>query len=104
MVVAIGINVPKLALFHICTHAFFKALLFLCSGRIIHNLKNEQDIRKMGKSSNSLPLTSRCVIIARLALCGLPFLAGYYSKDLILEASQKKIGNSIRTILAMIAT
>nr|YP_009545865.1 NADH dehydrogenase subunit 5 [Ophionotus victoriae]AYO99657.1 NADH dehydrogenase subunit 5 [Ophionotus victoriae] len=104
MVVAIGINVPNLALFHICTHAFFKALLFLCSGSIIHNLNNEQDIRKIGNSSNSLPLTSSCVIIASLALCGLPFLAGYYSKDLILEASQNNIGNSISIILAMIAT
>lgn len=104
MVVAIGIKIPELALFHICTHAFFKALLFLCSGRIIHKLKKEQDIRKMGKASNALPLTTSCIIIARLALCGLPFLAGYYSKDVILEIRQARIGKRIRIILAMVAT
>nr|YP_025944.1 NADH dehydrogenase subunit 5 [Ophiura luetkenii]AAO65636.1 NADH dehydrogenase subunit 5 [Ophiura luetkenii] len=104
MVVAIGIGAPNLALFHICTHAFFKALLFLCSGSVIHNLNNEQDIRKMGNASNSLPLTTSCIIIGSLALCGLPFLAGYYSKDVILEASQNSITNSISVILAFLAT
>jgi NADH:ubiquinone oxidoreductase subunit 5 (subunit L)/multisubunit Na+/H+ antiporter MnhA subunit len=104
MVVAIGINAPTLALFHICTHAFFKALLFLCSGSIIHKFKKEQDIRKMGNSRACLPLTTRCIIIGRLALCGLPFLAGYYSKDLILEARQYRITKRIRIILALLAT
>nr|YP_009545878.1 NADH dehydrogenase subunit 5 [Ophioplinthus brevirima]AYO99670.1 NADH dehydrogenase subunit 5 [Ophioplinthus brevirima] len=104
MVIAIGINAPNLALFHICTHAFFKALLFLCSGSIIHSLNNEQDIRKMGNSSTSLPLTNSCIIIGSLALCGLPFLAGFYSKDIILETSQTSITNSVSVIIAMIAT
>ena len=104
MVLAIGIKVPELALFHICTHAFFKALLFLCSGRIIHRLKKEQDIRKIRKRGSILPLTSRCIIIGRLALTGLPFLAGYYSKDLILEASQVSLANRIRILLGLIAT
>nr|BDG62553.1 NADH dehydrogenase subunit 5 [Amphiophiura penichra] len=104
MVVAIGINAPNLALFHICTHAFFKALLFLCSGSIIHSLNNEQDIRKMGNSGNSLPLTTSCIIIGSLALCGLPFLAGYYSKDTILETSQSNICNSTSIVISMIAT
>nr|YP_009700154.1 NADH dehydrogenase subunit 5 [Ophiura sarsii]QEP94706.1 NADH dehydrogenase subunit 5 [Ophiura sarsii]QHT54203.1 NADH dehydrogenase subunit 5 [Ophiura sarsii]QYF07889.1 NADH dehydrogenase subunit 5 [Ophiura sarsii] len=104
MVVALGIGAPNLALFHICTHAFFKALLFLCSGSIIHSFNNEQDIRKMGNASASLPLTTSCIIIASLALCGLPFLAGYYSKDIILEASQINISNSVSVILALLAT
>nr|YP_011015309.1 NADH dehydrogenase subunit 5 [Stegophiura sladeni]UFQ25372.1 NADH dehydrogenase subunit 5 [Stegophiura sladeni] len=104
MVVAIGINAPNLALFHICTHAFFKALLFLCSGSIIHSLNNEQDLRKMGNSGFSLPLTTSCIIIGSLALCGLPFLAGFYSKDTILEASQNNICSSTSIILSMIAT
>lgn len=104
MVVAIGVGAPELALFHICTHAFFKALLFLCSGRIIHKLKKEQDIRKMGKRRFILPLTTSCIIIGRLALCGLPFLAGYYSKDIILEARQMKITKRVRVVLAMVAT
>jgi NADH-ubiquinone oxidoreductase chain 5 len=104
MVLAIGIKIPELALFHICTHAFFKALLFLCSGSIIHRLRKEQDIRKIRKRRAKLPLTSRCVIIGRLALTGLPFLAGYYSKDLILEASQVSLANRIRILLGLIAT
>nr|AYO99696.1 NADH dehydrogenase subunit 5 [Ophiosteira sp. Op725.7] len=104
MVIAIGIGAPNLALFHICTHAFFKALLFLCSGSIIHSLNNEQDIRKMGNSNIILPLTNSCITIGSLALCGLPFLAGYYSKDIILEASQINISNSISVVLAMLAT
>ncbi len=104
MVVAIGFKLPWLALFHICTHAFFKALLFLCSGSIIHSLNKEQDLRKMGASGIILPFTSRALTIGSLALCGIPFLAGYYSKDLILEATQYKISKSIRLSLALIAT
>nr|YP_003457198.1 NADH dehydrogenase subunit 5 [Astrospartus mediterraneus]CBH40159.1 NADH dehydrogenase subunit 5 [Astrospartus mediterraneus] len=104
MTVAIGLNIPNLALFHICTHAFFKSLLFLCSGNIIHNLNNEQDLRKMGNTATFLPLTTNCLIIGSLALSGIPFLAGFYSKDLILEASQNNITNSISLILSLIAT
>lgn len=104
MVVALGLNLPSLALFHICTHAFFKALLFLCSGRIIHRLNKEQDIRKMRNRRRVLPFTTRCIIIGRLALCGLPFLAGYYSKDLILEAGQGRIRKRISITLSLVAT
>nr|YP_010443304.1 NADH dehydrogenase subunit 5 [Apogonia splendida]UTE83832.1 NADH dehydrogenase subunit 5 [Apogonia splendida] len=75
----------KLAYFHLLTHALFKALLFMCAGCIIHNLGNCQDIRFMGNLIMYLPLTSTYFIIANLSLCGLPFLAGFYSKDLILE-------------------
>nr|YP_009989797.1 NADH dehydrogenase subunit 5 [Ophiura kinbergi]QNN00529.1 NADH dehydrogenase subunit 5 [Ophiura kinbergi] len=104
MVVAIGINMPELALFHICTHAFFKALLFLCSGSVIHSFNNEQDLRKMSNAASVLPITISSIVIGSLALCGLPFLAGYYSKDLILEAGQLSISNSISVILSMVAT
>nr|YP_009515432.1 NADH dehydrogenase subunit 5 [Anopheles splendidus]ART64926.1 NADH dehydrogenase subunit 5 [Anopheles splendidus] len=75
----------KLAFFHLLTHALFKALLFMCAGSIIHNMKNSQDIRIMGSLSMSMPLTCSCFNVANLALCGMPFLAGFYSKDLILE-------------------
>nr|QII41756.1 NADH dehydrogenase subunit 5 [Anopheles sinensis] len=75
----------KLAFFHLLTHALFKALLFMCAGSIIHNMKNSQDIRMMGSLSMSMPLTCSCFNVANLALCGMPFLAGFYSKDLILE-------------------
>nr|WRM53945.1 NADH dehydrogenase subunit 5 [Flavicorniculum planiforceps] len=75
----------KLAFFHLLTHALFKALLFMCAGSIIHNMNNTQDIRLMGGLSMMMPLTSSCFNVANLALCGMPFLAGFYSKDLILE-------------------
>nr|ANJ70338.1 NADH dehydrogenase subunit 5 [Berosus affinis] len=75
----------KLALFHLLTHALFKALLFMCAGCMIHNLLNCQDIRYMGGLVNFLPLTCSFFFISNMALCGLPFLSGFYSKDLILE-------------------
>nr|WIL79933.1 NADH dehydrogenase subunit 5 [Callimerus sp.] len=75
----------KLAFFHLLIHALFKALLFMCAGNIIHNLGNCQDIRYMGGLVSSMPLTCTFMNICNLSLCGLPFLSGFYSKDLILE-------------------
>jgi len=104
MVTAIGIGNPLLALFHICTHAFFKAMLFLCSGRIIHRLKDEQDLRKMSGLRRLLPVTSACLSLGRLALMGTPFLSGFYSKDLILEATRARLANSLGIFLRISAT
>lgn len=81
----LAIGFPKLAFFHLLTHALFKALLFICAGSIIHNIKNSQDIRDIGGLIYFIPLTTSCLNVANLALCGIPFLAGFYSKDLILE-------------------
>jgi len=81
----LAIGFYKLAFFHLLTHALFKALLFICAGGIIHNMKNSQDIRDMGVLINYIPLRVSCLNVANLALCGMPFLAGFYSKDLILE-------------------
>nr|QVT11124.1 NADH dehydrogenase subunit 5 [Rhagoletis pomonella]QVT11137.1 NADH dehydrogenase subunit 5 [Rhagoletis pomonella] len=75
----------KLAFFHLLTHALFKALLFMCAGAIIHNMQNSQDIRLMGGLGIYMPLSTSCFNVANLALCGMPFLAGFYSKDMILE-------------------
>nr|AND96662.1 NADH deshydrogenase subunit 5 [Eurysternus hamaticollis] len=75
----------NLAFFHLLTHALFKALLFMCAGCMIHNLGNCQDIRFMGGLINFMPLTCSFFIISNMALCGLPFLSGFYSKDMILE-------------------
>nr|YP_010233753.1 NADH dehydrogenase subunit 5 [Eophileurus chinensis]QSZ78122.1 NADH dehydrogenase subunit 5 [Eophileurus chinensis] len=75
----------QLAFFHLLTHALFKALLFMCAGAMIHNLGNCQDIRYMGSVVNLMPLTCSYFVISNLSLCGIPFLAGFYSKDLILE-------------------
>nr|QQO80837.1 NADH dehydrogenase subunit 5 [Trichocera sp.] len=85
MMSILSMGFPKLAFFHLLTHALFKALLFMCAGAVIHNMKNSQDIRSMGGFSLQMPITSACLNTANLALCGMPFLAGFYSKDLILE-------------------
>uniref|UniRef100_UPI0030FDF924 NADH dehydrogenase subunit 5 n=1 Tax=Panorpa chengi TaxID=757039 RepID=UPI0030FDF924 len=85
MMSILSMGFAKLAFFHLMTHALFKALLFMCAGVVIHNMSDSQDIRNMGNLVNQMPLTSSCFNIANLALCGMPFLAGFYSKDLILE-------------------
>nr|YP_010989202.1 NADH dehydrogenase subunit 5 [Asura unipuncta]WOS95365.1 NADH dehydrogenase subunit 5 [Asura unipuncta] len=85
MMSILSMGLPDLAFFHLLTHAMFKALLFMCAGSIIHMMNDMQDIRYMGGISNFIPLTSLCMNISNMALCGIPFLAGFYSKDLILE-------------------
>nr|YP_010620987.1 NADH dehydrogenase subunit 5 [Periplaneta ceylonica]WAX39370.1 NADH dehydrogenase subunit 5 [Periplaneta ceylonica] len=85
MMSILSMGFSMLAFFHLLTHALFKALLFMCAGMLIHVMKDSQDIRFMGNLSFQMPLTSTCLCISNFALCGMPFLAGFYSKDLILE-------------------
>ncbi len=85
MFFAAGVGAYNVAMFHLFTHAFFKALLFLGSGSVIHAFKNEQNINKMGGVWKKLPYTYTLMIIGTLALTGFPFLSGFYSKDAIIE-------------------
>ena len=87
MFFAIGVSAYGAAMFHLFTHAFFKALLFLGAGSVIHALHHEQDMRKMGGVWRKIPFTYAVMWIGNLALAGLPFFAGFYSKDMILEAT-----------------
>ena len=94
MFFAAGVGAYNVAMFHLFTHAFFKALLFLGSGSVIHSFKGEQDIRNMGGVWKKMPYTWILMIIGTLALTGFPFLSGYYSKDAIIEFAYLK-GNTV---------
>jgi len=85
IIMILGGMEPVLSFFHLLRHAYFKAILFICAGMIIHNIKDYQDIRKIRIISNIMPVTFRVIMVANLSLCGLPFLRGFYSKDIILE-------------------
>ncbi|MFQ5984140.1 MAG: NADH-quinone oxidoreductase subunit L [Alphaproteobacteria bacterium] len=87
MFFACGVSAYAAAIFHLLTHAFFKALLFLGSGSVIHALAGEQDMRKMGGLWRRMPLTYGLMWVGSLALAGVPFFAGFYSKDIVLEAA-----------------
>lgn len=85
IIMILGYGFYELSFFHLMTHAIFKSLLFLCAGVFIHSMGDIQDVRGVGKLYVSCPVTSFYFIAASMALCGFPFLSGFYSKDLILE-------------------
>jgi len=93
MVFSCGLSGYNLALFHLFNHAFFKALLFLACGSLIHALKGEQDIRKMGGLHEILPITYISFLIGSASLMGVPFFSGFFSKDSILELAYAKLCN-----------
>nr|YP_009231987.1 NADH dehydrogenase subunit 5 [Tegula lividomaculata]AMA07348.1 NADH dehydrogenase subunit 5 [Tegula lividomaculata] len=104
MMMSLSLGMPYLALFHLYTHALFKAMLFLCAGAIIHNNSNSQDLRQLGNLWSQMPLTVSCLNVANLALCGAPFMSGFYSKDLILETSVYSPCSLLMVILIFLAT
>lgn len=91
MIFACGLSSYSVTMFHLTNHAFFKALLFLSAGSIIHAMHDEQDMRKMGALNRVLPFTYTMILIGSFALIGFPLLTGYYSKDFILELACSKI-------------
>ena len=104
MIVRIGMGAPILSFFHLLTHAIFKALLFLCAGALINLYGHSQDLRFMGNISSSIPLLCSSLVVSNLALCGAPFIAGFYSKDLVLEFSLYNPINFVVVVLFFFAT
>ena len=109
MFVALGVGAYSAGMFHLFTHAFFKALLFLGAGSVIHAVSNEQDMRKMGGLRKYIPLSYGMMIVGTLALTGFPFTAGYFSKDAIIESAYAFGGQAggfayVMTILAAVFT
>nr|YP_010577086.1 NADH dehydrogenase subunit 5 [Japetella diaphana]UZN92532.1 NADH dehydrogenase subunit 5 [Japetella diaphana] len=98
MMMSLGLNMPMLTLFHLYTHAMFKALLFMCGGNIISCYNGMQDMRHIKGVSYNLPLTSIIMNVSNMSLCGFPFLAGFYSKDLIIEIL---LSSSVNLLLGM---
>nr|URX53480.1 NADH dehydrogenase subunit 5 [Kalotermitidae sp. 5 AB-2022a] len=104
MIGAVSVGFVGLSFFHLLTHALFKALLFMCAGVIIHTMSNSQDIRFMGNLSFQMPFTSVCLAVSSFALCGMPFLAGFYSSDLILEMVSFSYVNVVGFLLFFVST
>nr|UTE83810.1 NADH dehydrogenase subunit 5 [Tetraserica leishanica] len=104
MMAILSLGEYKLAFFHLLTHALFKALLFMCAGAMIHNLGNCQDIRFMGSLLINMPLSCTFFIISNLSLCGMPFMSGFYSKDLILEVLSMNYLNFYIYIIFFLST
>ena len=102
MFVAMGVGAYSIGMFHLFTHAFFKALLFLGSGSVIHAMHHEQDIRHMGGLKDRIPFTYAVMLVGTLALTGFPLTAGYYSKDAIIEAAF--VGNNPMALYAFLCT
>lgn len=104
IIYSLSLGIVKLALFHLLIHALFKALLFMRAGCVIHGFKGWQDIRIMGSMMISLPYMRSCFVVSNLALGGMPFLAGFYSKDLILEVSLMKEINLLSLVILFVST
>nr|YP_010567862.1 NADH dehydrogenase subunit 5 [Lampsilis cardium]UZC55529.1 NADH dehydrogenase subunit 5 [Lampsilis cardium] len=101
MMFTVGIGYPVIAVFHLFTHALFKALLFLCAGSIIHSTGDNQDGRILGSLDQLLPFSGGCLVLSSVVLCGMPFLSGFYSKDLILEGAFSGFSGSFEVFVLL---
>ena len=104
MIISTALHAPQFTFFHLITHAIFKALLFICAGTLIHSYYNNQDLRIFGNVNSSIPLTTLSISIANIALCGLPYIAGFYSKDAIIELSIIETSNVLIFFLTLVST
>nr|YP_009228900.1 NADH dehydrogenase subunit 5 [Xenoturbella profunda]ALS20087.1 NADH dehydrogenase subunit 5 [Xenoturbella profunda] len=104
MMFSIGVGQPLLALYHMTTHGFFKALLFMCVGSAIHNNNDDQDTRTSSNMKMESPISTACMMTGSLALMGTPFLAGFYSKDWIIEFASKSSTNTLSLTMIIAAT
>jgi len=102
MIFCCGLSSYQISIFHLTNHAFFKALLFLGAGSVIHAVYDEQDMRRMGGLVSFLPVTYTMMLIGSLALIGIPFLTGFYSKDVILEITNIFTNNNLNYIVGSI--
>nr|APU89538.1 NADH dehydrogenase subunit 5 [Porcellio dilatatus petiti] len=101
MISTLAMGLANLAYIHLLTHAVFKALLFMCSGKVIHMVGGSQNVRKMGGNLFNLPITSMVMGLSSFALCGVPFMSGFYSKDLIIESAEMMDNFFINYIMYM---
>jgi len=100
----LGLGLPYISFFHLVAHAYFKAILFIAAGAVIHRVKDYQDLRKMGRFQGVMPVLAGVIIVRNLRLCGLPFIAGFYSKDVILERIMMNRSNLLVWVGAMLGT
>jgi NADH-ubiquinone oxidoreductase chain 5 len=100
----LGIGLPTLSFFHLIIHAYFKAILFICAGGVIHRIKEFQDLRAIGGGAKQIPISISIFLVANLSLCGVPFIRGFFSKDLILELIIISGSRITTLILAILAT
>ncbi len=100
----LSLGIFTFTFFHLISHALFKALLFICAGNIIHLHHHSQDLRFIGNIRIQSPLINSCLVVSNLALCGAPFLAGFYSKDIIIESSLFIFFNNVITVMFLVAT
>ncbi len=103
IIITLGLGLPTFAFFHLVSHAYFKAMLFIRAGAIIHTFKDYQDLRALGGGVASLPFSRRIFLAANLSLCGIPFMSGFYSKDFILEFFFIKSSNPLIISLVILS-